>query len=153
MRCIDSGSILLCIDGKASLSSTSLAGKTLTIQTGTVIFISANEQATLSITSQNGVFMFRAYCQLWDQRWLFYCYIYWTCSFLARYNLNLTSHSRVEQFAWWIYTYHLFIYVVVSVLGICGLIRIIAQRWQALGGLYVPVCEWQLWYNASIGTA
>ena len=60
----ESASLLLVIQGSASAANASLGGSTLDLCKGRVLFISAGESLTLNVASQDGILMFRAYCQL-----------------------------------------------------------------------------------------
>lgn len=60
---LDSGSILLVIEGDATATSAA-ALSDVTLRRGTVLFVSANESVSLHISSQSGMSMFRACCLL-----------------------------------------------------------------------------------------
>lgn len=60
---LDSGSILLVIEGDAAATSAA-ALSDVTLRRGTVLFVSANESVSLHISSQSGMSMFRACCLL-----------------------------------------------------------------------------------------
>ena len=64
LEAVDSGSILLVIGGSAEGTSQSFGDKTLRINTGSVIFIGAQQALKLFIKSDEGMLMFRAYCPL-----------------------------------------------------------------------------------------
>lgn len=54
LNAVDSASILLCIEGKATLRDEKL-------QKGSILFIAAQENLSLDVTSE-GMLMFRALC-------------------------------------------------------------------------------------------
>lgn len=60
---IDSASILLVIQGKAVGTSTAAASE-MTLNRGSVLFISANESVSLQLSSTGGMLLFRACCLL-----------------------------------------------------------------------------------------
>lgn len=57
---INSASIVICIEGAASLSNQSLA-QAIQVQRGTVLFISANEETALEMISDSGMLLYRAH--------------------------------------------------------------------------------------------
>jgi mannose-6-phosphate isomerase class I len=57
---MSSASIVICIEGAASLNNQSLT-QSIQVQRGTVLFISANEEAALEVSSANGMLLYRAH--------------------------------------------------------------------------------------------
>ncbi|KAL4219852.1 hypothetical protein ACF0H5_020263 [Mactra antiquata] len=57
---IESASIVICIDGSGSLSNQTLS-QPIKVQRGTILFMSANEEADLNVTSETGMLLYRAH--------------------------------------------------------------------------------------------
>ena len=57
---VDCASIVICIEGSGSLSNRTL-DQSIGIKRGTVIFVSANEEAKIDLSSK-GMWLFRAQC-------------------------------------------------------------------------------------------
>lgn len=65
LRAVDSGSVLLVLSGTAKvLSAHSGENTPPTLSAGHVIFVPANQDMTLNITSSETLDTFQAYCEL-----------------------------------------------------------------------------------------
>ncbi|XP_045200418.2 mannose-6-phosphate isomerase-like [Mercenaria mercenaria] len=60
LAAMNSASIVICIKGTASLNNQSLT-QSIQVQRGTVLFISANEETALQMSSENGMLLYRAH--------------------------------------------------------------------------------------------
>jgi len=60
---VDGASIVIVLSGSAVVHNDSLDGSTIDLKRGSVLFIAANEFASLTISSVDcGLLMFRAFC-------------------------------------------------------------------------------------------
>ena len=57
---ISGASIVICITGSAKLTNRTIK-EPITVKRGTVLFISANEEAHLQVESDSGMLLYRAY--------------------------------------------------------------------------------------------
>lgn len=57
---MSSASIVICIEGNASLTNATL-NQPIQVRRGTILFIAANQEAVLNVTSANGMLFFRAH--------------------------------------------------------------------------------------------